>query len=315
MSRVVLVTGAAGVMGHRLVRGLAQTGWRVRALVLPNDPLRARVDPLDKAVVQVVQGDVQDVVSLQAAMEGVHTVFHLAAVILSPDPGVFERVNRQGTENVTRAAGAAGVQHLVYVSSASVTYPRLTKYAESKLAGEAIVKSETRVAHTIVRPTLVYDETGGQEFVLYRQNLLRFPVVPMIGRGDAKKRPVHSQDIVDGLVAIAGNLRAYGKTYNFSGGESISMRDFSQVILEHAGVHKAFVSVPVIFCKAAAVVLSAISTRSPLSLQAIAGIVNDADLSPDDAIRDLGYHPRGFREGMKQCFPLPTSVRQTKVTG
>ncbi len=312
MIRVVLVTGAAGVMGHRLVRGLVGAGWRVRALVLPGDPLRHRLDQPD---VEVVQGDVQDLPSLRAAMGGVHTVFHLAAVILSDDPGVFERVNRQGTANVTRAAGEAGVQHLVYISSASVTYPRLTKYAESKLAGEAIVKLENRIAHTIVRPTLVYDENGGQEFVLYRQNLLRFPVVPMIGRGDAKKRPVHSQDIVDGLVAIAGNQRSYGKTYNFSGGEAISMRAFSQVILEHAGVHKRFVSLPVIFCKAVAVALSALTARSPLSLQAIAGIVNDADLSPDDAIRDLGYHPRGFREGMNQCFPLPQNARPTKVAG
>ena len=97
------------------------------------------------------------------------------------------------------------MRHFVYVSSASVVYPRLTPYGRAKLDAEKLVADERRFAHTIVRPTLVYDETGGQEFMLFRRYLRRFPVVPFIGPGSARKRPVFSEDVVDGLVRIVGN--------------------------------------------------------------------------------------------------------------
>src|SRR5205814_1081565 len=136
----------------RLVRLLAQAGRPVRGLVLPGDPLRARLDPR----CEVVEGDLADPAALDQACAGVELVYHLAAVILSPDVTVFDRVNRDGTATLVRAAAAAGVRHFVYVSSASVVYPRRTPYAESKLAAERIVAAEARFAHTIVRPTLVY---------------------------------------------------------------------------------------------------------------------------------------------------------------
>ena len=89
---------------------------------------------------------------------GQRTVYHLAAVILSPDPTAFERVNRHGTATWWPRRPAPG-------SSTSSTSRRrrsptrgCTRYAQSKLAGEALVKAERRLRHTIVRPTLVYDE-------------------------------------------------------------------------------------------------------------------------------------------------------------
>src|SRR6185436_1273261 len=116
--RTVLVTGAAGVMGARLVRGLVEAGWRVRALVLPGDPLRARLEALGPAC-EIREGDVSDPFSLGGLCEGVDTVYHLAAVIIAHDDTVFERVNRDGTTNVVAEARAAGVRHFIYVSSAS----------------------------------------------------------------------------------------------------------------------------------------------------------------------------------------------------
>jgi nucleoside-diphosphate-sugar epimerase len=298
----VLVTGAAGVMGRRLVRGLLARGFEVRCLVLPRDPLRAELSALG-ADIEIFEGDISEARTLTGLCEGVDTVYHLAAVILAPDPSVFTRVNREGTRNLLLAARGTSVRHFIYVSSASVTYPRRTAYAESKLAAERLVRAEPGLSFTIVRPTLVYDEHGGQEFVLFRDYLLRFPIVPFIGTGHALKRPVWTEDIVVGLLAIAGNPESYGKLYNFSGGEPISMRDFAQLILDHNGVRKPFVSLPVVLCQLAAVVMKLGMPRPPLTLSAIAGIVNDANLDPSDASRDLGYRPIGVHEGFRRCFP------------
>jgi nucleoside-diphosphate-sugar epimerase len=195
------------------------------------------------------------------------------------------------------------VKHLVYVSSASVVYPRRTRYAQSKLEAEEIVKRAPGLQYTIVRPTLVYDEDGGQEFRLFLNYLRRFPVVPFVGPGQARKRPVFSGDVVDGLVRIAGNPRAYGKTYNFSGGEAIAIADMARLLLEHCGLRRRFLHLPVPLCRAVALGLGAVLEDPPLNHYTIAGMINDADLDPAEAMRDLGYQPRGVRAGFAQCFP------------
>jgi NADH dehydrogenase len=294
-----LVTGAAGVMGSRLVRLLAERGWAVRGLVMPGDKLRARVEGL----CEIVEGDLQDAPALVRACQDVDLVYHLAAVILSPDPTAFARVNRDGTAHVVQAALTTGVRHLVYVSSASVVYPRRTRYAQSKLEAEEIVRRARGLHHTIVRPTLVYDEAGGQEFRLFLDYLRRFPVVPFVGPGVARKRPVFSGDVVDGLARIAGNPRAYGKTYNLSGGEAIAIGDMARLMLEHHGLRKRFLHLPVPLCRAVAAGLGALLDDPPLNHYTIAGMINDADLDPAEAMRDLGYQPRGVRAGFAQCFP------------
>jgi len=299
VNRRVLVTGAAGEVGRRLARRLAADGWSVRALVLPNDPLRAR---LDGVVDDVCEGDVRDAASLGPACAGVDTVFHLAAVILTQDPTQYDQINRRGTAKLVAAAGAAGVRHFVYVSSASVVYPRLTPYGQSKLDAERTVAAETRFAHTIVRPTLVYDATGAQEFMLFRRFLLRFPIVPFVGTGRARKRPVFSDDVVDGLARIAGNDRTFGRTYNLSGGETITLGDLARLVLQLEGHPRPLLPLPVSVCRVVAAVLGRLMRAPPLTPYAIAGFINDADLDPALAMAELGYRPRGVRAGLTACF-------------
>jgi nucleoside-diphosphate-sugar epimerase len=300
----MLVTGAAGVMGIRLVRRLRQDGWSVRALTLPGDAGRAELERLG---CELCEGDIRDSQAMVKAVAGVDTVFHLAAVILARDPEVLDAINRQGTANVVAAAGDAGVRHLVYVSSASVTYPRLTPYGRSKLAAERLVRGETRLAHTIVRPTLVYDGSGGQEFMMFVQYLERFPVVPFMGPGTARKQPVFSEDIVDGLARIAGKEVAFGKTYNLSGAEVITLEQFARQVLKWRGTPRPFVHLPLPLCRMAAALLGAISEHPPLTPYQVAGFTHDADLDCSLAMTELGYRPVGIEEGLARSFARQSS--------
>lgn len=294
-----LVTGAAGVMGARMCARLRRAGFEVRALVLPGDPLRSRLDGLG---CEVREGNVADPASLRGVCEGVDLVYHLAAVIISHDPSVFQRVNFEGTRHVLAEAERSRVRHFVYVSSASVTYPKLTRYGGSKLAAEEVVRA-SGVPFTIVRPTLVYEPGGGQELMMFLDYLRRFPIVPFIGAGRALKRPVWSEDVVDGLMRLAGSKVALGKTYNFSGGEAISMRELALLLLWHHDRPRTFVSIPVSVCRVLSALLGLCMKRPPLTSSAIAGIVNDANLDPTEAIQDLGYAPIGVRAGFQMCFP------------
>jgi nucleoside-diphosphate-sugar epimerase len=297
---MILVTGGAGVMGSRLVRGLVENGNRVRVLTLPGDPLVSRLDGLG---VDVRYGDVGDRSSLEGLCDGVDTVYHLAAILLSRDPALFERVNVGGTRNLVDLSVAAGVKHFILVSSISVTYPYTTPYSLSKRECERIVKEQSTMRWTIVRPTLAYNEYGGEEFMMYNDFLKRFPVVPFIGSGRALKNPVHVDDLMRGFLAIANNPKTFGKTYAFSGSEEISIRELGEEMLRHQGISKPFLPIPVWVCKILAAIMGATMKKPPLSWNAIAGLSQDANPDWSEAKRDFGYEPIGIRKGLELAFP------------
>ncbi|MBN1809900.1 MAG: NAD-dependent epimerase/dehydratase family protein [Planctomycetes bacterium] len=296
---MILVTGGAGVIGSRLVRRLADSGRKVRAMILPGDPNALR---LEGAGCETVEGDVTRPETVTGAMTGVNTVYHLAAVVVSKDAAAFRRVNEEGTRNVLAAAAAAGAGHFVYVSSASVTYPGPTEYSESKRRAEEAVRSEKRLQHTIVRPTLVYGRTGGQEIEMFRRFIRWMPLVPIVGTGRALKRPVFAEDVIEGLAAIAGNSVTYGKTYNFSGGETITVRRLVRILGRGMGLYPATVAIPEFAWRAAAWMLGLLGSPALVMNQGISGLGQDANLDPSEAIRDLGYCPRPAGSGIPECF-------------
>ncbi len=288
-------------MGSRLVKLLTDGGHQVRVLTLPNDPYVSRLENVD---CEIVYGDVSDTSSLEGAFDGVDTVFHLAAIIIAYDRGVLRRINVEGTRNMVNGAVATGAKHFVYVSSASANWPEGSDYAQSKLDAEQIVKSQDKMAYTIVRPTLTYGPNEGQEFMMFLDSLKKYPVVPFVGRGQAKKNPVLADDIVKGLAAIAGNTKTYGKIYNFSGGEEISIWDLAHLMLKHQGISKPFLPIPIPICKMIAGIMEATMKRPPLTRYAISRILHEAALDNISAREDLGYAPLGVTEGLEQCYPL-----------
>jgi nucleoside-diphosphate-sugar epimerase len=113
-----LVTGAAGFVGLALVRRLRADGVPVRALALPGDRRLAELRALD---VEVVEADVTDGAALAPHVAGVECVFHGAALVHGWHPWArYRAVNIGGTQQVARAAHAAGVRRFVHVSTSDV---------------------------------------------------------------------------------------------------------------------------------------------------------------------------------------------------
>ena len=298
---MIVVTGGAGVIGSRLVRGLCEQGHKVRVVTLPGDPLVSRLADLP---VEIFYGNVADARSLEGVCAGADTVFHLAAVLLNDDEAVFERVNFGGTRNMVDAARKAGVKHFVFCSSISVTYPFTTPYNASKRKAERYVKEECGGMHwTIVRPTLAYNENGGEEYRVFVDFLKRYPVGFFIGRGQARKNPVHVDDLMKGFLAIPGNPKSYGKTYPFCGSEVISLWEMGRLSLQREGVSRIFVPLPVSLCRLAAWVMGVVMKRRPFSRHVIAGMTLDALPDWSEAREELGYQPVGFRQGLASLPP------------
>lgn len=118
-----LVTGGLGFLGSSICRHLVDTGVQVRAQALPNE----RPDNVEGLDLEIVRGNVLSIDDSKAAVEGVDTVFHCAAIYKDgmPDPTLMYDVNLRGTFNVLEAARRAGVERVVYTASiASIGRPR-----------------------------------------------------------------------------------------------------------------------------------------------------------------------------------------------
>ena len=296
----ILITGGTGTIGGMLVRKLVGRGYTVRVLALPDDRAAAR---FAGEGVDVRTGDITDPQAVNRICEGIATVVHLAAIIISDDEYAFDRVNVVGTRYLLTDAKNCGVHHFIYVSSASVCYRKMTPYSRSKRIAERYVRNSS-VPWTIIRPTLVYGETGGLEFDMFLDYLRSWPVIPFIGRGKALKRPVYVGDLVDGLEKIASVAEGTGKTYNFSGGSSIAIIDFARFCLTLLGREdKPVVHVPVVVCSMLAAIMRRVMKKPLVTWNMIAGVIQDADLDPAEATRDLGYAPLPVEKKLGDCFP------------
>lgn len=113
----ILLTGANGLLGSQIAKRLIRKGYSVRAIKRNKSDLRLLGD--DVQSIEWVEGDVRDIVSLEAAMIGVSTVIHCAAMIsfVPEDAEVMMQVNAVGTANVVDAALHCGVKKLVHISS------------------------------------------------------------------------------------------------------------------------------------------------------------------------------------------------------
>jgi UDP-glucose 4-epimerase len=163
----ILVTGATGKVGSRLARRLAQRGDRVRALV--RDPTRAA--GLREAGIELAQGDLLEVNSLAAALQGIDVVVHCAAFFRGATPEQAHAVNDLGTQHLARAARAASVKRFVFTSTGLVygsTGGRLAQeddpcapaaaYPLSKLAAERFLLGLDGLDVRVLRLPFVYGD-------------------------------------------------------------------------------------------------------------------------------------------------------------
>jgi dihydroflavonol-4-reductase len=164
----VLVTGGSGVVGGALIRHLVDDGTVVRAL--------SRTDASDELLAAMgaspVRGDILDRPSLDAAVDGVDLVYHVAGInqMCVSDSSAMVAANVEGSLNVIEAARSAGVRRVVYTSSAATlgeakgvvgteTVPHrgwyLSEYERSKHLAELAVMAETGIEIVSVNPSSV----------------------------------------------------------------------------------------------------------------------------------------------------------------
>lgn len=303
MKKNILITGGTGTIGRELVRHFSDAGYSIRLFALPRDKIN-----FDSDTVEVRYGNICNPKDVNGLCEGIDTVLHMAAVIIADDDTIFDQVNIGGTQYLLTDAKNCNVKHFIHVSSASVVYRKMTPYSRSKRIAERYVK-QSSLPWTIVRPTLVYGERGGLEFDMFIRYLDRYPVIPFIGKGRALKRPVYVKDLVKGLAAVASMEMGEGRIFNLSGGSAISMMDFARLCLTFMGKEdKPLLHIPVPLCKIIAAVMKKYMKKPLLTWNMIAGVMQDADLAPSDAMDTFGYAPFPVEKKLGDCFPRSRGI-------
>jgi nucleoside-diphosphate-sugar epimerase len=211
-----LVTGANGFIGQHLVRTLLSRGDAVRAMVRRESTGEA----LKTAGAEVVVGDVTRPDTLQAAIDGVDVVFHLAGLVKALHSDELFAVNEQGVRNVAQAcARRTSPPVLVLVSSLAAAgpappgHPRtesdpaepVSNYGRSKRAGELVaVEFSRQLPVTIVRPPVVFGE-GDMASMLLFQPIARHGVHAVPGLKRRNVSLVHADDLSEALRLAAVN--------------------------------------------------------------------------------------------------------------
>ncbi|MDW8395734.1 MAG: SDR family oxidoreductase [Anaerolineae bacterium] len=318
-SSFALVTGATGFVGANLVEALNQRGWRVRALHRHTSSLRA----LDGLSYESALGDVLDVDSLCAAMDGVEVVFHVAASAdyWRNNADRMMRINVEGTRNVLQAAFERGVRRVVYTSScASLGVPAFgqvlderaqfnlppraflygySKYLAEQVCREFVAKGLDVV---IVNPAVIF---GPRDVNLLSGSL----VVEAKRRGGLPFVPPGGVSVVDvgdvcaGQVAAAERGRT-GERYILAG-ENVWYAELISVICEVVGVPKPKLKLPGWVLRFASVIAEGVKKfgiRTPLSSEQIRFAAETLWFDSAKARRELGFAPRLTREAIQRTY-------------
>lgn len=216
--KVVAVTGATGFVGRHLVAALAGAGWNVR-LLMRRDPVVPEWRGLQP---QIIAGDLRDVAALEALVDGVDQVVHVAGLIKAARRKAFFDVNVAGSvalaEAMTRRAPGA---RLLHVSTIAAREPHLSDYAASKRGGEDAVRRILGNRATVIRPPAVYGPGDPESLVFFK--LASGSRVPLAGAPAARATLIHVADLVslmasmlqaqDGGVWTAADARPEGYTW------------------------------------------------------------------------------------------------------
>ena len=256
----VVVTGAGGFIGGHLVERVVRDGARVRALCRYNSRNeRGTLDWLEPNVlaeVEVVLGELRDVESVAAAIEGSEVVLHLGAQIAIPysyvNPRDFLEVNVLGTLNVAQAALRHGVQRIVHTSTSEVygtaqsvpiteTHPLepQSPYAASKVAADKLMDSYHRsfdLPVCVLRPFNTYGPRQSARAIIptiISQALAGSTL--RLGSLHPRRDLTYVEDTAAAFVAAATSEGAVGRTIQLGTNHDVSVGDLVDMVAEVLG--------------------------------------------------------------------------------
>lgn len=234
---MLLLTGATGSIGSRLLPLLLESGEDVRCLV--REPRRLGERRVDVQIALGDLGEMSDPYLVRQALRGVDTVVHLAATIRDQPPKRIEELNGLATVRLLRAAERSGVRRFVFFSALNAYAAQRTRFFRAKWLAEQAVDSSP-LQTTVFAPSIVYDHSDPWVTLLRRFSFL--PVLPVSGEGKAAFQPIWADDVARCVTAALAGEAA--PRYELAGPETLTYDDMSDLVSRIAGRPRTLVHLP-----------------------------------------------------------------------
>jgi len=292
----ILVLGASGYVGGRLVRRLLRDGYAVRCLARDTRKLAGR----DWPGVETVQGDVLDHPSLISAMTGCDIVYYL---VHSMSGGVdrFEERDRRGANNTAQAASACGVRRIIYLGGLGNSKGVLSQHLRSRNEVGEILASGT-VPVTRFRAAMIVG-SGSASFDMMHALVNRLPIMVAPRWVNTLSQPIATRDVIRYLVGALTIPESSGKVIDIGGTDILSYKDMMLRLAKHLDLKRNIIVVPVLTPRLSSLWLNLV-TPIPASLarSLVEGLRSEMVAEDDLALRLFHLYPMGFDEAVARAL-------------
>ena len=310
-AQLVLVTGATGYIGGRLVPRLLEAGHRVRCLVRSRAKAAARPWS-DDSRVELVEGSLEDFAAVRAALEGCRAAYYLVHSMTATGARYREQ-DRKLAALFGRAAADAGVERIVYLGGLGETGAGLSEHLASRREVEHEL-ARGGVPVTVFRAAMIIG-SGSASFEILRYLVERLPVMITPRWVRTECQPVAIANVLHALVRCLEVPETAGKTLDLGGADVMTYQDILQVMAEELHLRKRFIiPVPVLTPRLSSLWIHLVTPLDASIARPLAeGLRNRVVARDDEAQRWIPQRMLGVREaihravGSTQDRVVPTS--------
>jgi uncharacterized protein YbjT (DUF2867 family) len=288
----ILVTGATGFVGRRLVLALAEAGY---------DDLRAMTRRPDSynGPGLAVGGDVGDPESLAEALEGVDIAYYL---VHSLDDDDFEKKDAAQARNFSNAAAAAGVRQLIYLGGLGADDGTLSAHLRSRREVETLL-GEDGVAVTTLRAAIVVGN-GGVSWEITRQLVKNLPAMIVPRWATTRTQPIALDDVVRYLVGVADVPEAFGRVFEIGGPDRLSYVEMLRIAARvEKGSRVPIVTVPVLTPRLSSYWLALVTDVDATTGRNLIDSMGTEVVVTEQSIREIvPGEPVGYEEAVRRAL-------------
>ena len=291
-ARLILVTGATGYIGGRLVEALERSGWRVRCMARRPEYVPARPGR------DVVGGDCLQRDTLDAALKDVDTAFYLVHSMGSS--GNFEEQDRIAAANFGEAARRAGVRQIVYLGGLGDRAHELSPHLRSRQeTGEALRQSGVPTIE--LRASIILG-SGSLSFELIRNLVERLPIMLCPKWVRVLAQPIAIEDVVAYLEGTLG-LPAESRVFEIGGTDRVSYADIMLEYARQRGLRRRLIFVPFLTPRLSSLWLGLTTpVYARVGRKLIDSIRHPTVVTDDAALRAFDVRPMGLSEAIARAM-------------
>ena len=289
--RLVLLTGATGYVGGRLLNQLESMRLHVRCLARRPTYLRERV----ASGTEVIGGDVLDPESLEVALRGVDTAWYLVHSMGSV--GSFEQEDRQAARNFAVAARAENVRRIIYLGGLGDQRKPLSAHLKSRHeVGEILRASGVPVIE--FRASIILG-SGSLSFEMIRALTERLPILITPRWVSVPAQPIAIQDLLRYLIAALDHPIEGSRIYEIGGADQVSYGELMHEYARQRGLRRVMIRVPVLTPRLSSLWLGLVTPLyARVGRKLIESIRHPTIVCDDTARRDFAIEPLGYRDAI-----------------